>query len=46
MKYVKKREDHGCNKQTCSHEITPEFFSCPVMFNLDYQIVQSVKITS
>lgn len=33
MKYVKKREDDGFNKQSVFHEDTPKFFSCSVMFD-------------
>lgn len=33
MKYVRKREDDGFNKQSDFYEVTPEFFSCPVMLN-------------
>lgn len=34
MKYVKKREDDGCDKQTDFHEVTPEFFGCSVMLKV------------
>lgn len=43
IKYVKKGEDDGSNKQTDLHEVTSEFFSCPIMLSKGNEIMQSVR---